>query len=212
MKYIESFNMPGEKILGTDPHISESAIVSKSSFGEYTEILANVRFIKSILGDYSYICENCDIIYTDIGKFSNIAISCRINPGNHPMERPSLHHFTYRRRQFGFMDADDDEFFNWRSIQKVKIGHDTWLGHGVIIMPGVSIGNGAVIGSGSVVTKNIPPYMIAAGVPAKVIRPRFPAEIAEKLSSIAWWDWPHDKIKDCMEDFRDLRRFLARHG
>ena len=173
--------------------------------------MEHVRFINSSLGDFSYICEYSDIIYTEIGKFSNIAAYCRINPGNHPMERPSLHHFTYRCKQFGFMDNDYPEFFNWRSIQKVIIGHDTWLGHGVIVMPGVTIGNGAVIGSGAVVTKNIPPYTIAAGIPAKVVRPRFPQEIASKIIKTAWWDWPFEKIKENLEDFKDIRRFLARH-
>jgi hypothetical protein len=174
--------------------------------------MESVSFIRSSLGDYSYVCAHCDIIYTDIGRFSNIASFCRINPGNHPMERPTQHHFTYRSRQFGFREVDDGEFFNWRALQRVKIGHDTWLGHGVIVMPGVSVGNGAVIGSGSVVTKNVAPFMVAAGVPARAIRPRFPQEIALKLEKIAWWDWPYEKIRECFDDFKDLRCFLARHG
>jgi hypothetical protein len=149
---------------------------------------------------------------TDIGKFSNIAAMVRINPGFHPMERPTLHHFTYRRAKYGLAPEDDASFFEWRRRQRVGIGHDTWIGHGVVIMPGVRIGNGAVIGSNSVVTKDVPAYAIAAGAPAKVLRQRFTRSIASAIESTAWWDWDHDTLAERMDDFCDLRRFLSRYA
>lgn len=127
------------------------------------------------------------------------------------MHRVTQHHMTYRRRMFG-LGEDDAEFFQWRRDHHVTIGHDVWLGHGVTVMPGITIGNGAVAGSGAVVTKNVEPYMIVAGVPAKLIRPRFPNDIAIKLEGIAWWDWTRDQLEDRFEDLLDLDQFLETYS
>ena len=148
----------------------------------------------------------------DIGKFANIASMVRINPGFHPMEYPTLHHFTYRPTMYGMADADEADFFAWRRRQRVVIGHDTWIGHGAVIMPGVRIGNGAVVGSNSVVTKDVPPYAIVGGVAAKVIRQRFPRAISEALEATAWWDWDHTTLTERLPDFRDIRGFLAKYA
>jgi hypothetical protein len=174
--------------------------------------MALTHLEETTLDDYSYICPNVQVIYTDIGKFSNIASMCRINPGFHPMERPTLHHFTYRSEEYGFDSKDDEEFFHWRRLQKVTIGHDTWIGHGVVIMPGIKIGHGAVIGSNSVVTRDIPPYAIAVGSPAKVIRRRFSKDISDALEKTEWWNWDHQTIEERFEDFKDIRAFIWKYG
>ncbi|MBI5204619.1 MAG: CatB-related O-acetyltransferase [Nitrospirae bacterium] len=83
----------------------------------------------------------------------------------------------------------------------VIIGNDVWIGDSVIILPGVQVGDGAIIGAGSVVTKNVPPYTIVGGVPAKKIRDRFSDKIKEQLLQIKWWDWPEEKIKANREFF-----------
>ena len=79
-------------------------------------------------------------------------------------------------------------------------------------MPGVTIGNGAVVGSNAVVTRDVPAFAIVAGAPAKVIRQRFPASIAAAIESTTWWDWDHDTLTERMDDFCDLRRFLAKYA
>ena len=132
------------------------------------------------------------------------------SPGFHPMEYATLHHFTYRPTMYGMAEQDDAAFFEWRSRQRVVIGHDTWIGHGAVIMPGVRIGNGAVVGSNSVVTKDVPAYAIVGGVAAKVIRRRFPQAISDALEATAWWDWDHDTLTERMPEFKDLRSFLAK--
>jgi phosphonate metabolism protein (transferase hexapeptide repeat family) len=151
-------------------------------------------------------------VWTDVGRFSSIAAQTRINPGNHPTWRVTQHHSTYRRIQYGFDTREDEEFFQWRKDHRCTIGHDVWIGHGTTVIAGKNIGTGAVIGSGAVVTKDIPPYAIAVGVPARVVKFRFPADVIEKLQAIAWWDWDRATLVERFNDLLDLEGFLKKYG
>jgi len=186
------------------PEIDPTALVRGSDFGRYTYLGPNSQVTDSEFGDYAYAIGDNQIAHATIGKFCNIATGVRINPSNHPWWRATLHHFTYRSASHGFALADDGEFFQWRADDRVTIGADVWIGHNAIIMPGVTIGTGAAIGSGAVVTKDVPPYAIVVGVPAKVLRPRVDAAVAEQLQRIAWWDWSHAEIEAALPDFRRL--------
>lgn len=214
MRYttIDAMNLPPPVTLSEQPTIASTAILKSCRFGRYTEVDEHVRMTDCLLDDYAYIQRHGDLMATDVGKFANIAAMVRANPGFHPMERPSLHHFTYRPQMYGFAAEDDAEFFAWRQRQRVTIGRDSWIGHGVVIMPGVSIGHGAVVGSNAVVTKDVAPYAIVAGAPAKFIRWRFPPAIAQALETTLWWDWDHATLRDRLPDFKDLRTFLAKYA
>ncbi|WP_100959191.1 chloramphenicol acetyltransferase [Bosea sp. FBZP-16] len=195
--------MAGKK-LGLEPVIDPTANVRDAVLGRYTEIGARTVFAESTLGDYSYVVNDSNIIYTTIGKLCSIAAHTRINPGNHPMQRASQAHFTYRASAY-FEDAQDEAaFFDWRRSTPVTIGHDVWIGHGAIVLAGRSIGTGAVVAGGAVVTKDVPDYTIVAGNPARIIRRRFPEEIAERLKALAWWDWEHAALRTALDDFRAL--------
>lgn len=212
MKYIQSHNKKETVQLGPEPCIADNASIIESYLGRYTEVQEHCKLHDVHLDDYSYVTEGCSLAHCRIGKFSNIASRARINPGNHPMDWVSQHHFQYRKKMYGFAENDDASFFSWRASQQVHIGHDVWLGHHVTVLAGVSVGNGAVIGAGAVVSKDIAPYAIAVGVPARVIRYRFEPAIIDKLQAIAWWNWDHETLKQRLVEFRDIRNFLDRYG
>jgi phosphonate metabolism protein (transferase hexapeptide repeat family) len=128
------------------------------------------------------------------------------------MDRVTQHHMTYRRAQYGFAASDDGEFFAWRRAHTCRVGHDVWIGHAAIVMPGVSIGTGAVVGSGAVVTKDVAPYQIVVGVPARPIRLRFAPDVIERLLAIAWWEWDRATLEARFDDLRDIPSFLEKYA
>jgi phosphonate metabolism protein (transferase hexapeptide repeat family) len=200
--------------LSEAPLVHETADVQASTLGRYTEIAERCRVQETILGDYSYMMQDCAAWCVTIGKFSNIAASVRMNATNHPTWRATLHHFTYRASDY-WPDAEHEaEFFAERRARRVTVGHDTWLGHGSTVLPGVTIGDGAVVGAGAVVSKDVRPYTIVGGVPAKPIRERFERRTAERYQALAWWDWNHDRLRAALDDFRSLsaEAFLEKHG
>lgn len=187
-----------------EPHIHETAVVRDSTLGIYTAVGPRTSMVETTFGDYSYVVNDSQIIYATIGKFCSIAAQTRLNPGNHPLHRAALHHFTYRSLSYDMGDSDDDAFFDWRRARTVTLGNDVWIGHGATVMPGVSIGTEAAVGAGAVVTKDVPGFAVAVGVPAKVIRYRFDDATRDGLLRVAWWDWPHEKLASAIADFREL--------
>ncbi len=101
----------------------------------------------------------------------------------------------------------------WRRSLSVTIGHDVWIGHGAIILPGRSIGTGAVVAAGTIVTVDVPAYAVVVGNPGRIVKKRFPDDVAARFQRLAWWDWSHDQLRTALADFRQLtiRDFLDKY-
>ena len=200
-------------MLSEKPLVHPSAELRDCTLGRYTDIGARTVLLETEVGDYSYIVNDSNIAYTKFGKFCSVAAMTRINPGNHPMQRASQAHFTYRASAYFEGEDDEEAFFAWRRSHGVSIGHDVWIGHGAIVLPGRKIGDGAVIAAGAIVTKDVAPYTIVAGNPARLVRSRFPNHIAMRLERLAWWHWSHESLRLALPDFRRLsvEEFLDRY-
>ncbi|WP_436903463.1 DapH/DapD/GlmU-related protein [Halovenus halobia] len=211
MTYYEEYRSDRARTLGPEPTLHDPVSVSDSEIGAWTEVHPHTRVNNSTVGDFTYLMGHVQLDYTTIGKFGSVAAAARLGPTNHPIDRPTAHHFTYRAEQYNVGD-DDETIFEWRADQPVTVGHDVWIGHGAIVLPGVTVGNGAVVGAGAVVTNDVPPYTIVAGVPAEPIRRRFSAEIAARIEATEWWDWDHETLASRLEAFRDLETFLTQYA
>lgn len=177
-----------------NPAVSILAIIdNKSIVNRQAKVNRFVKVFKSTLDKYSYIGNSTSLMCVDVGKYCSIADKCAIGLANHTLFNLSTSPlFTSKVNGTGS---------SWVNIQnstdykKTTIGNDVWIGTRVIILGGVSVGDGAVIGAGSIVTKDVPPYAIVAGVPARIIRFRFSQDVIDKLLEVKWWNLSEDILK-----------------
>lgn len=202
------------KLSASTPFIHPDCEISQSEFGAYVEIGKGSRILNSTFEDYAYCDRFADVANTTVGKFANIAAFTRIGPTDHPYRNAAQHHFLYRSSYYFDDEEDDPVFFEHRASRRSSLSADCWIGHGAIIKPEITVGVGAIVASGAVVTKDVSPFMIVAGVPAQPVRLRFDQSVADRLLALAWWEWPHEKLREALEDFRRLRaeEFLERHN
>lgn len=169
-------------------------------------IYSGTQMVNSSLGRYSYVSYNCSIINASIGSFCSIASDVKIGGATHPISWVSTSPVFENVKNSG----PNKRFarFELPPTEKTEIGSDVWVGNSVIIIAGVKIGHGAVIGAGAIVTKDVPPYAIVVGNPAKIIKYRFSQEIIEKLLASEWWTLPNNDIEKKAPYIRCPQEFI----
>ncbi len=176
-------------------------------FSKKDRIIGNTK-----IGKYSYFKSSTIINWSEIGNFTHIGENCIIGQGSHSVDNvttyPLSYHFTKEINDVSKDETSDKR----RRSNKTIIKNDVFIGENVVVQGGIVIGNGAVIASRSVVTKNVPDYAIVAGIPAKVIRYRFPEQVIENLLKIEWWNWDENKIRKEIESFKlPIASFIEIH-
>lgn len=180
--------------LGDNVKVGDFGRIENSVFGRNVDLQRFSMIYNSNMGDYSYVGRNFTCWHATIGKFCSISWNVGIGGANHDYTRVSQHAFLYAS-QFGMMSADMQPGYD-RFESLCEIGNDVWIGCNAVVCRGVRIGDGAVIAAGAVVTKDVEPYTIVGGVPAKLIKRRCPKELAERLIKLEWWNMEPSFIKE----------------
>lgn len=181
------------------------AAIKNSVVHPTSKVESGSSFYGSKMERHSFCGYDCDIQNTTIGKFCSIASNVSIGGSSHPIVWVSTSPVFYANR-----DSIKQKYSRFERVESLttNIGHDVWIGKGVLIKAGVEIGTGAVIGMGAVVTKDVSPYEIVAGNPARVIRRRFSESTIEALLRTEWWDWDDTQLYEMAKCIRSPKDFI----
>lgn len=178
------------------------------SFGDRATVYHMVRLRNVVLGDMSYVATRARIVNAQIGKFCSIGPDCRIGLGMHPTSGFAATHpafySTGRECQISFVDRN-----LYQGSAPVLIGNDVWIGQSAIVLDGVKIGDGAIVGAGAVVTRDVAPYAVVVGVPARVLRFRFDEQRVARLLALQWWNRDLTWISRNAHRFADVDTLLS---
>ena len=193
----------------THKKVSAFSFWSKdSSFTKTSIIRRGCVLDSSHVGRYSRVQVNTKVAYTDIGNFSAIGRDSVLGLGQHPTNYLTTNSIFYKRGSWGFHD-DWCEEIEYEENARIHIGNDVWVGRNSMILDGVTIGDGAIVAAGAVVTKDVPPYAVVGGVPARVLKYRFASQIIERLLEIKWWNLPDEEITRVKELFHIANPSMA---
>lgn len=176
-----------------NPAVSFLAMIDNTSIvDKRAKINRTAKIFHSSVGRYSYVGKHSSLVNADIGAFCSIASDVCVGMGSHDLKKLSTSPlFTEKYNGTGHSWVEQTPF----PFEKVNVGNDVWIGERSMIMGGKNIGNGAVIGAGAVVTKDVPPYAVVGGVPAKIIRYRFPEEVIARLEATRWWELSDEVLR-----------------
>lgn len=167
---------------------------NRTTFTKRTIICRGAKINCSQIGRYVRVGINTEVNGAIIGNFTAIGRNVILGPGKHPTNRITSHSIFYMRGSWGWHDDWVEDFKYSDEDVRIIVGNDVWIGLGAIVMNGVKIGDGATIGAGAVVTKDVPPYAIVGGVPAKVIKYKYSPEVIDRLEEINWWNLSDEEI------------------
>jgi len=187
--------------------IHASILAKNTHFEKYVTVEYGCYVAAKKIGKYTFVGMNSyiDKSTTSIGRFCSIAMNAKISLQNHPHEWVSTHPFTYRKK-YGFVPKNIA--IEGINTKKTTIGNDVWMGANVTILAGVTVGDGAIIGANSLVSKNVEPYCIVSGTPAKLVRHRFDPETIAKIQQSQWWNWEDKKLQANISKFSNIDEFL----
>lgn len=186
----------------THKHISLLALWdNKTIFTPYTHILRGARLNNVQVGKYSRVGVNCKLTNVKMGNYSVIAANSVLGVGQHPTNYLSYHSIFYKKGNWGWHDDWIKYPEGFQEQAQIIIGNNVWIGQRVIIMDGVKIGDNSIVATGAIVTKDVPPFSIVGGVPAKVIKTMFDEEMRKRLMEIQWWNLPDEEITKVIDLF-----------
>jgi acetyltransferase-like isoleucine patch superfamily enzyme len=192
--------------------IGKDSGIAFATLEPYSRIGSNVRLDFSTVGSYTYMAGMSIALNVTIGRFCSIAEGLAVGMGAHPTNMVSTSPvFFSPYKQCGVTFAPEGS--NFDEQPKTVIGNDVWLGANVFVRDGVTIGSGAIVAAGSVVVKDIAPYAIVGGVPAREIRKRFSDVDITTLLALKWWDWPEEVLREASPLFQagDVGALLRWH-
>ena len=202
-RWLSTPEIPEGKTTGFSLVRSERA---NTFVGSFTKVYPPYFLHNVQIGDYTYITKNSSISNCSIGKFCSIGPNFCCGLGVHPTNGISTAPMFYAMaKQNGITLCKENKL---EESLHTTIGNDVFIGANVTVLDGVSISDGAVIGAGAVVTKDIPPYAIAVGVPAKVVKYRFDEATIKSLLEKQWWNGTEEELKKVERNFWDVERFL----
>ena len=185
-----------------------SRVTMNCIFGEYVTIYDNVSLHKCVVGDFTFIASDSLIYNTKIGKFCSIASGVKCGLGIHPSRTfVSTHPAFYSTKKQAQITFADKCYFE--ENKSVLIGNDVWIGANAVLLDGIKVGDGAIIAAGAVVTKNVPPYAIVGGVPAKIIKFRFRSDQIEFLMKFKWWEKEVGWLRKNWRLFHNVDEFIS---